>query len=85
MRAMRAAVRADEPDDFVIATGISHSIEDFVSQAFAAAGITDWRAHVAVDEGCCGRRILRISLETHQKPNVCSVGARRSTLPDSSR
>lgn len=51
VRAMRAAVRADEPDDFVIATGISHSIEDFVSQAFAAAGITDWRAHVAVDEG----------------------------------
>ena len=48
---MVAALRHEEPDDFVVATGISHSIEDFVAAAFAAAGIDDWRAHVAVDDG----------------------------------
>lgn len=51
VKAMVAAIRHDEPDDFVVATGVSHSIEDFVSAAFAAAGIDDWQAHVAVDEG----------------------------------
>ena len=51
VQAMVAALRHDEPDDFVVATGISHSIEDFVAAAFAAAGIDDWRAHVAVDDG----------------------------------
>lgn len=54
VRAMRAALRAEVPDDFVIATGVSHSIEDFVRTAFAVAGIDDWRARVKVDE-----RLLR--------------------------
>ncbi|MFA7265540.1 MAG: GDP-mannose 4,6-dehydratase [Candidatus Nanopelagicales bacterium] len=49
VKAMVAAIRHDEPDDFVIATGVSHSIEDFVATAFSAAGITDWQAYVQVD------------------------------------
>lgn len=51
VKAMVAAIRHDEPDDFVIATGISHSIEDFVVAAFAAAGVSDWQAHVEIDDG----------------------------------
>ncbi len=51
VKAMVAAIRHDEPDDFVVATGVSHSIEDFVVAAFAAAGIDEWRSHVSVDEG----------------------------------
>ncbi len=51
VKAMVAALRHDEPDDFVVATGVSHSIEDFVIAAFAAAGIEDWSAHVKVDTG----------------------------------
>lgn len=54
VKAMVAALRHDEPDDYVIATGTSHSIEDFVAAAFAAAGIDDWSRHVSVDE-----RLLR--------------------------
>lgn len=49
VKAMVSAIRHSEPDDFVIATGVSHSIEDFVAEAFAAAGISDWQAHVEVD------------------------------------
>jgi GDPmannose 4,6-dehydratase len=43
------ALRHDEPDDFVIATGVTHAVEDFVRAAFARVGIEDWRAHVELD------------------------------------
>ncbi|OIH97595.1 GDP-mannose 4,6-dehydratase [Curtobacterium sp. MCBA15_001] len=42
-------VDSDHPDDYVVATGVSHSIQDFVQAAFAAAGIADWRDHVDTD------------------------------------
>jgi GDPmannose 4,6-dehydratase len=47
--AMRRMLRADRPEDFVIATGVSHAVEDFVAAAFGAVGL-DWRKHVVVDE-----------------------------------
>ncbi|GAA4348574.1 GDP-mannose 4,6-dehydratase [Microbacterium rhizosphaerae] len=36
----------DEPDDFVLATGETHSIEEFLTLAFAEVGIDDWRPYV---------------------------------------
>jgi len=48
--AMGRIIHAAEPDDFVVATGVSHSVQDFVEAAFKAAGIDDWRAVVDVDE-----------------------------------
>jgi GDPmannose 4,6-dehydratase len=36
------------PDDFVIATGVSHRLEDFVAAAFSHVGL-DWHDHVAYD------------------------------------
>ena len=41
--------RHDEPRDFVVATGVSRSIADFVRLAFAHVGIEDWQHHVDVD------------------------------------
>ena len=41
--AMLRAAAAPDPDDYVIATGESHSIEDFVAAAFTRVGIADWR------------------------------------------
>ena len=38
-----------DPDDFVIATGETHSVEEFVAAAFAHAGIPDWERHVEYD------------------------------------
>ena len=35
-----------EPDDFVLATGETHSIEEFLTLAFAEVGIDDWRPYV---------------------------------------
>ena len=47
--ALVRAARADRPDDYVVATGRSHSVRDFVAAAFAAAGITDWEPLVRQD------------------------------------
>jgi len=47
--AMIKVMRHPTPDDFVIATGVTHSVEDLVRTAFARVGITDWRAHVVQD------------------------------------
>ncbi len=33
-----------------IATGVSHSIQDFVTEAFASAGISGWQEHIKLDE-----------------------------------
>lgn len=38
-------LQIEAPDDFVVATGESHTLEDFVATAFAEHGL-DWRAHV---------------------------------------
>jgi GDPmannose 4,6-dehydratase len=49
VRAMWLMLQQDEPDDYVIATGISHSVRDLVERAFEHVGL-DWRDHVVVDE-----------------------------------
>ena len=48
VEAMWMMLQRDEPDDFVIATGRSHTLQAFVELAFAEAGL-DWRNHVSVD------------------------------------
>jgi GDPmannose 4,6-dehydratase len=49
VRAMRLMLQADEPDDYVVATGETHSVADLVTIAFEHVGL-DWREHVLVDE-----------------------------------
>jgi GDPmannose 4,6-dehydratase len=48
VRAMHLMLAQDEPADFVVGTGVTHSVEELVSRAFAAAGL-DWREHVVSD------------------------------------
>jgi GDPmannose 4,6-dehydratase len=49
VRAMWLALAAAEPDDYVVATGEPHSVQDLVELAFAHVGLV-WRDHVVVDE-----------------------------------
>jgi GDPmannose 4,6-dehydratase len=42
-------LQADEPDDFVLATGETHSVEEFLDEAFGHAGL-DWHDYVQIDE-----------------------------------
>lgn len=50
VEAMWLMLQQDEPEDYVVATGQTHSVRDFVSAAFACVGIDDWQRYVAVDE-----------------------------------
>lgn len=49
VRAMWLILQQEEPDDYVIATGVTHSVRDLVEFAFEHVGL-DWRDHVVVDE-----------------------------------
>lgn len=47
--AMVRAVRAEDPRDYVVATGEAHTVEEFVAAAFRCVGIDDWSAYVEAD------------------------------------
>jgi GDPmannose 4,6-dehydratase len=48
VEAMWLMLQQDRPDDYVVATGESHSVEEFAEIAFSEAGL-DWHDHVVVD------------------------------------
>jgi GDPmannose 4,6-dehydratase len=48
VEAMWLMLQQKVPDDYVIATGVSHSVRDLVEVAFAHVGL-DWAAHVRLD------------------------------------
>jgi len=49
VRAMWLMLQQTKPDDFVIATGESHSVKEFVEAAFKYAGLK-WKDHVVIDK-----------------------------------
>ena len=59
VRAMWLMLQRDEPDDYVIATGESHSVRDLAATAFTHVGL-DWEDHVRVDQS-----LLRGKAELH--------------------
>jgi len=48
VRAMWTMLQQDAPDDYVVAMGVTHSVQDLVDLAFGHVGL-DWRAHVRQD------------------------------------
>jgi GDPmannose 4,6-dehydratase len=48
VEAMWLMLQQDEPDDYIIGTGVTHSVEEFVELAFSHVGL-DWHQYVAVD------------------------------------
>jgi GDPmannose 4,6-dehydratase len=59
VEAMWMMLQHDEPDDFVIATGETHSVREFLESAFACVGL-DWQDYVEIDS-----RLFRPA-EVHQ-------------------
>src|SRR3954465_10154914 len=49
VEAMWLMLQQDEPDDYVIATGETHTIREFLDEAFACAGYDDWTGFVKQD------------------------------------
>ncbi|MGA8016606.1 MAG: GDP-mannose 4,6-dehydratase [Candidatus Dormiibacterota bacterium] len=50
VRAMRLVLRQDAPDDYVVATGQTHTLLELLDIAFTAVSL-DWREHVVSDPG----------------------------------
>ncbi|MEM4307475.1 MAG: GDP-mannose 4,6-dehydratase [Thermoplasmata archaeon] len=50
VEAMWLMLQQDKPDDYVIATGETHTIREFVELAFEYAGIDNWEKYVKTDQ-----------------------------------
>jgi GDPmannose 4,6-dehydratase len=48
VEAMWLMLQQEQPDDYVIATGETHSVKEFVEEAFSAVGL-NWQDHVEID------------------------------------
>lgn len=49
IRGMWLALQADAPDDYIFASGQTHTVQDVIEIAFETAKL-DWRSHVKIDE-----------------------------------
>ena len=49
VEAMYLMLQQDEPDNYLLATGTTHSVREFVDAAFRHVGISDWEKHVYID------------------------------------
>ena len=49
VKAMWLMLQQDEPDDYVVATGETYQVREFVRLAFEAVGIADWERYVRQD------------------------------------
>ena len=50
VEAMWLMLQQSKPDDFVIGTGETHSVREFLEAAFKIAGIKDWESYIRVDK-----------------------------------
>ena len=78
VRAMWLMLQQDEGDDYVVATGITHSVGDLVEAAFGHVGL-DWRAHVQSTLRCsAARRSCTTSSAIRQRRGSGWAGSRPS-------
>ena len=78
VEAMWLMLQQDVPDDYVVATGVSHSVKDFVEMAFSAAGLY-WRDHVKTDE-----RFMRPAEVPELRGDASKAGAKLGWRPKTS-
>jgi GDPmannose 4,6-dehydratase len=49
VEAIYLMMQQDQPDNYIISTGITHSVKDFCEIAFNHAGISDWEKYIVID------------------------------------
>jgi GDPmannose 4,6-dehydratase len=81
VRAMWLMTQQKEAGDYVIATGVSHSVRDFVQEAFACVDL-DWQKHVTTDPRYMRPAEVDFLSETPPKPTKSWDGSRRSISRD---
>ena len=83
VQAMWLMLQQDEPADYIVATGESHSVEELVECAFARVGSTGATMFAATLVFAGGRRSSIISSAIRPAPGSASGGSRASTSPGS--
>ena len=81
VEAMWRMLQQDRADDFVIATGDSHSLEEFVQTAFDAVGL-DWHEHLVRDETLLRPTDLRVGRANPAKAARVLGWCARYRMPD---
>jgi GDPmannose 4,6-dehydratase len=81
VEAMWLMMQHDIPDDFVIATGRSYRLEDFVSLAFAEVGL-DWSRHVSIDASLLRPTDILVGSGNARKAKEKLGWRARSAMPD---
>ena len=79
--AMWQMLQLDRPDDFVIATGHTHTLQDFLAQAFSQLGL-DWREHVACDPSLARPSEIRMSVADPGKAARELAWRATATMPE---
>ncbi len=75
VEAMWMMLQVDEPDDFVIATGETHSVREFLEAAFEHAGM-DWEPYVEIDPRYFRPAEVDVLLGDPSKAKRSSAGSR---------
>jgi GDPmannose 4,6-dehydratase len=81
VEAMYLMLQQEEPDDYVIATGISYKLEEFVAQAFNCVGL-NWQDYVITDESLLRPTDLAISKANPSKAKQKLGWQAKYTMPD---
>ncbi|HMO75700.1 MAG TPA: GDP-mannose 4,6-dehydratase [Sphingopyxis sp.] len=84
VEAMHLILQQEEPGDFIIATGRTTSLEEFVAAVFAEHGL-DWRRHVVSDPALIRPADLRYSGASPQKARERLGWQARTTATDVAR
>lgn len=76
VKAMWRVLQQDEPDDYVIATGVTHSVRELLETAFSCANL-DWREYVEVDP-----KLFRPAEVEHLRGNAAKAEGRLGWRPE---
>ena len=68
VKAMKLIVDQEKPDDYVVATGSTHSVEEFLEEACIVAGIDNYQQHVDIDQS-----LFRPSEVKHLRGNPTKI------------
>ena len=79
VEAMWLMLQQEEPDDYVIATGKSHSVRDLLQTAFRHVGIEDWRPYVVQDQRFFRPADVSVLIGDATKAHESSAGTRKLT------
>lgn len=79
--AMHLMLQQPEPDDYVVATGQSYTLEEFVNQSFNAVGL-NWKDHVEVDPGLFRPTDVSVSRLDPSKASSQLEWSAQTMMPD---